>query len=112
MNTTNLLGPMPVDAKAFVEGLDKVVAAGSAYPLGFSGKGLVMRLRMCATDECHDDEWLSAVMNQAADEIERLERENAELREALNLAFSIHQMSDRQLGDLIRNCRKIINSKP
>lgn len=80
MNTTNLLGPMPVDAKAFAEGLNKVVAAGSAYPLGFSGKGLVMRLRMCAVDECHDDEWLSAVMNQAADEIERLERENAELR--------------------------------
>jgi hypothetical protein len=42
----------------------------------------------------------------------RLERENAELREALNLAFSIPQMSDRQLGDLIRNCRKIIGSKP
>jgi hypothetical protein len=83
MNTTNLLGPMPVDAKAFAEGLNKVVAAGSAYPLGFSGKGLVMRLRMCATDECHEDEWLSAVMNQAADEIERLERENAELREVL-----------------------------
>jgi hypothetical protein len=80
MNTTNLLGPMPVDAKAFAEGLNKVVAAGSAYPLGFSGKGLVMRLRMCATDECHDDEWLSALMNQVADEIERLERENAELR--------------------------------
>lgn len=79
MNTTNLLGPMPVDAKAFAEGLNKVVAAGSAYRLGFSGKGLVMRLRMCATDECHEDEWLSAVMNQAADEIERLERENAKL---------------------------------
>jgi hypothetical protein len=42
----------------------------------------------------------------------RLLAENSELREALNLAFSIHQMSDRQLGDLIRNCRKIINSKP
>jgi hypothetical protein len=42
----------------------------------------------------------------------RLERENAELREALNLAFSIPQMSDAQLGDLIRNCRKIIGSKP
>jgi hypothetical protein len=42
----------------------------------------------------------------------RLERENAELREALNLAFSIPQMSDQQLGDLIKNCRKVINSKP
>jgi hypothetical protein len=42
----------------------------------------------------------------------RLERENAELREALNLAFSIPQMSDRQLGDLIENCRKVINSNP
>jgi hypothetical protein len=46
------------------------------------------------------------------DEVIALRRENAELREALNLAFSIHQMSDRQLGDLIRNCRKIIGSKP
>jgi cell shape-determining protein MreC len=44
--------------------------------------------------------------------VTRLERENAELREALNLAFSIPQMSDQQLGDLIRNCRKIIGSKP
>jgi len=42
----------------------------------------------------------------------QLERENAELREALNLAFSIKQMSDQQLGDLIENCRKVINSKP
>jgi cell shape-determining protein MreC len=44
--------------------------------------------------------------------VTRLERENAELREALNLAFSIKQMSDQELGDLIRNCRKIIGSKP
>ena len=42
----------------------------------------------------------------------RLLAENAELREALNLAFSIPQMSDQQLGDLIENCRKIIGSKP
>jgi cell shape-determining protein MreC len=44
--------------------------------------------------------------------VTRLERENAELREALNLAFSIPEMSDQQLADLIRNCRKIIGSKP
>jgi cell shape-determining protein MreC len=42
----------------------------------------------------------------------RLLAENAELREALNLAFSIPQMSDQQLGYLIENCRKVINSKP
>jgi hypothetical protein len=42
----------------------------------------------------------------------RLLAENAELREALNLAFSIPQMSDAQLGDLIENCRKVINSNP
>jgi len=42
----------------------------------------------------------------------RLLAENAELRKALNLAFSIHQMSDQQLGNLIENCRKVINSKP
>jgi hypothetical protein len=50
----------------------KTETAGMEYPLGFSSEGLVMRLRMCAADECHEDEWLSAVMNQAADEIERL----------------------------------------
>jgi len=103
MNTTNLLGPMPVDAKAFAEGLNKVVAAGSAYPLGFSGKGLVMRLRMCAVDECHDDEWLSAVMNQAADEIERLERENAELRkDKARLVFVIRTMYPSQFAEIIK----------
>jgi len=46
------------------------------------------------------------------EQLTALRRENAELREALNLAFSIQQMSDRQLADLIRNCRKIIGSKP
>jgi len=46
------------------------------------------------------------------DEVIALRRENAELREALNLAFSIKQMSNQQLKDLIENCRKVINSKP
>ena len=59
----------------------------------------------------HSDEPTTPTV-QIHDEVIALRRENAELREALNLAFSIPQMSDRQLKDLIENCRKVINSKP
>ena len=41
-----------------------------------------------------------------------LECENERLRAALELAFSIPRMTDRQLAELIENCRKVIDSKP
>lgn len=53
-----------------------LVAAASTgsedYTVGFGGEGLVMRLRIAAVDECHDDPWLKALLTQSADEIERL----------------------------------------
>jgi hypothetical protein len=43
-----------------------------------------------------------------ADWARELERENAALREMIDLAFRIPNMTDAELTELIRNCRAVV----
>jgi hypothetical protein len=44
--------------------------------------------------------------------IEKLERENAALREMVDLAFRIPNLTDAELAELIRNCRAVRKEQP
>jgi hypothetical protein len=44
--------------------------------------------------------------------VQQLERENATLREILDLAFRIPNMTDAELAELIRNCRAARKEQP
>jgi predicted nuclease with TOPRIM domain len=83
---------------------------GSEREAALLAKVETLQRENAALREHHQQD--EALIVQRTDEIRHLETENAALREMVDLAFRVPNLTDAELAELIRNCRAVRKEQP